>query len=197
MTEATTKAHDLKTPHILIIDGKASRHDWRMIASGAAASALVPGPNWRSDTQQQILATCELQRAISEQIDRDGTATVNGRTAAIYPMTMPPDYWADEDRKDYRGDWDNNGGGVEIVGLVIDEPEDGDEWTAKLSALGYESQATTEDAPDHGDDATGPDLSEWRPLPPDGDGWILFSAFQSEDADLIAQWIRPDVWPAA
>ncbi|KJS38312.1 MAG: hypothetical protein VR70_10305 [Rhodospirillaceae bacterium BRH_c57] len=197
MSEATTKAHDTKTPHILILDGKASRHDWRMMAVGYAACALVPGPNWATATQEEIVEITQRQTDISAQLERDGEITVDGHTAHLYPLTMPPDYWAGEDRDDYRGGWNEHGGGVEIVGLIIDEPEDGNEWTAKLTALGYEVKSTLEEVPDIGD-LMSLDLSEWRPLPPAGDGWMLWSAFQDEDQDdLIAQWVRPAVRPVA
>lgn len=92
-------------------------------------------------------------------------------------------------RKDYRGSRDPFGycGVIVTPGFATsgDQHEDGSRLITDLTRMGYEHAHTTE--------ALGEDtVKDWRPFPPDGDGWVLLHTLWDEfRGEALAHWIRP------
>lgn len=183
-----------KTAYVSVVDGKAHHHHNVVQAYVHALNKLLEQPplnQWLEKTPDDHAADRALYNRLRNALEAGETVTHEGRTAAIYPLDTV-DHWAAEGRSEVRGGWDDYGGGVPVIGLDSEDEDEDADWQAPLAALGYEVATTLEALPVDTLDPV--DLTAWRPVPPEGDGWVLHNAFQNDD-ELLAHWIRPEVRP--
>lgn len=188
-----------RRPHVVVVDGTARVEPNGFMAICYAHGRLRPEPNWKTATEDDLERARLISDQIMDSLRAERAATYNGRTATIFPLDQPVDVF--QDRLDSRPQWGEGGGGIHVFGIddeddATDPDETGERFHERLVAAGYEHEVTREDPQDLPPEAIShnetTDLRHWRPLPPEGPGWILVAALESDLGDLIAHWVRPD-----